>query len=109
MKKGKISCDFGGNKVEVEAQIMSEQWAIHLDPTKETGKHYVLTHIPSGKRVWSSRTQTHLKRLIQEPEFLEPLDDTNIAQVNRLALAICRFCNHSTNLYARPKKKIGWE
>lgn len=106
MKKGKISLDMKGGKLEVEANIMSEQWAIHKDTNSSL---YVLTHIPTGKRVWSSRTQMFLKRLIQEPEFLEPIDHTNIEQLEKLAKAIQRFCNEQTDLEAKPRKKIGWE
>lgn len=111
MKRGRVKLcldepPLGG--YEVDANIMSEQWAIHADPFLEKGKRYVLTHIPSGKRVWSSKTQMFLKRLIQEPEFLEPLDDTDMEQVRRLSTVITRFCDENTDLTAKPKK-IGWE
>lgn len=92
MKKGTIKCHTKEGFVECEGQIMSEQWGIHLDPFIEKGKHYVLTHIPSGKRVWSSSKMTNLKRLIQEPEFLEKIDDTNLEDVKKLKTAIERFC-----------------
>lgn len=86
---------------------MSDQWAIHADPTS-TKKYYVLTHIPSGKRVWSSAKVTTLKMLIQEPEFFEEIDDTSLEDVNKIARAIKRFCDSNTDLTAKPKKKIGW-
>lgn len=108
MKKGviKLSCKEGGT-LDCEAEIMGEQWAIHKDPFIES-KHYVLTHVPSGKRVWSSKTKTFLKRLTQEPAFFETLKDTDLRDVKRLGMAIRDFCDRNTDLTAKPKKKIGW-
>lgn len=108
MKKGVIKLlRKEGGTLDCEADIMSEQWAIHQDPFLES-KLYVLTHIPSGKRVWSSKTKTFLKRLIQEPAFFETLKDTDLRDVKRLGMAILDFCDRNTDLTAKPKKKIGW-
>lgn len=109
MKKGtiKLACKEGGT-LDCEAEIMSEQWAIHQDPFLET-KLYVLTHIPSGKRVWSSKLKGRLKLLVQEPAFFEPLKDTDLRDVKRLGMAIRDFCDRNSDLTAKPKKKIGWE
>lgn len=109
MKKGliKLSCKEGGT-LDCEAEIMSEQWAIHQDPFLET-KLYVLTHIPSGKRVWSSKLKGRLKLLVQEPAFFEPLKDTDLRDVKRLGMAIRDFCDRNTDPNAKPKKKVGWE
>lgn len=109
MRRGKIKLAMAEPPLagyEVDAYLMSEQWAIHKDVNSS---QYVLTHIPSGKRVWSARTQTTLKMLIQEPEFMEILDDTNLEQVNRLSNCIKRFCDKRTDLESKPKKKIGWD
>lgn len=110
MRKGKISisCCNSHNKIECDAEIMSEQWAIHLDPFLDKGKHYVLTHIPSGKRVWSSKTKTTLKMLVQEPAFFETLHDDDPQDVRRLGEAIKDFCDRNTDLTSKPKK-IGWQ
>lgn len=108
MKKGKIKLTMDcppDTTVEVEASIMSDQWAIHKEASSSL---YVLTHIPSGRRAWSSRTQLFLKRLVQEPEFLEPIDEKNLEQLKRLVQAIKRFCDENTDLDS-PKKKSGWE
>ena len=109
MKKGvlKLSCKEGGT-LDCEAEILSDQWAIHKDPFRES-KLYVLTHIPSGKRVWSSKLKTRLKLLVQEPAFFEPLKDTDLRDVKRLGMAIRDFCDRNTDLTAKPKKMIGWE
>lgn len=109
MKKGviKLARKEGGT-LDCEAEIMSDQWAIHKDPFVENGNHYVLTHIPSGKRVWSSKLKTTLKLLVQEPAFFEPLKDTDLRDVKRLGMAIREFCDRNTDLLAKPKKKIGW-
>lgn len=96
MKKGKISLlREEGGYLECEAEIMSDQWGIHKDPFVEKGKHYVLTHIPSGKRVWSSKLKTRLKLLVQEPAFFEPLKDTDLRDVKRLGMAIREFCERN--------------
>lgn len=109
MKKGKIKLvTKDGGWLECDAEIMSDQWAIHKDPFVEVGSRYVLTHIPSGKRVWSSKLKTNLKMLIQEPAFFEPLKDTDLRDVKRLGMAIREFCDCNTDLLAKPKKKIGW-
>lgn len=96
MKKGviKLSTREGG-WLECEAEIMSDQWAIHLDPFIEKGKRYVLTHIPSGKRVWSSKLKTRLKLLVQEPVFFESLHDTDLRDVKRLGTTIKEFCERN--------------
>lgn len=107
MKKGiiKLATKEGG-WLDCEAEIMSDQWAIHQDPFLEK-KHYVLTHVPSGKRVWSSKLKTRLKMLIQEPAFFEPLKDTDLRDVKRLGMAIKAFCERTTT--DGKKKVIGWE
>lgn len=106
MKKGKVKLTMNdGGDVEVEASIMSPQWAIHKDINSS---QYVLTHIPSGKRAWSSHTQLSLKRLIQEPEFLVDIDAMNKGQLVDLAGAIARFCDKETDLEHKPRKIIGW-
>jgi len=109
MKKGviKLLCKEGGT-LDCEAEIMSEQWAIHQDPFLET-KLYVLTHIPSGKRVWSSKLKDRLKLLVQEPAFFEPLKDTDLRDVKRLGMEIKAFCDKNSDYNAKPKKKTGWE
>lgn len=76
-----------GLKMEVEGAIMTDQWGIDK---RENGQ-YVLTHLPSGKLVWSSKKQTFLKLLIQEPEFVRPINDMDIEHLKSLATAICRF------------------
>lgn len=93
-KRGVIKILMGEEFIEIPALIMSPQWAIHRSPNADIKTHYVLTHIPSGKRVWSASTQTFLKELIQEPEFFEPLDDLCVVQVNRIGEAIKRFCSY---------------
>lgn len=99
MKKGRIKvATKEGGWLECDADIMSNQWAIHNDPFLEKGKHYVLTHIPSGKRVWSSKLKTRLKLLVQEPAFFEPLHDTDLRDVKRLGMTIREFC-----------EKNGWD
>lgn len=96
MKRGKIKIELKeGGTMECDASIMSPQWAIHLDPFLDKGKHYVLTHIPSGRRVWSSAKQLLLKRLIQEPEFLEQVDANSPEDVSTLSNAIRRFCGEN--------------
>ena len=108
MKKGMIKlATKEGGWLDCEAEIMSDQWAIHQDPFLEK-KHYVLTHVPSGKRVWSSKLKTRLKMLIQEPAFFEPLKDNDLRDVKRLGMAIKDFCERITTTDGK-KKVIGWE
>lgn len=99
MKKGRIKvATKEGGWLECDADIMFDQWAIHNDPFIEKGKRYALTHIPSGKRVWSSKLKTRLKLLVQEPAFFEPFKDTDLRDVKRLGITIREFC-----------EKHGWE
>lgn len=93
MKKGIIGCrmDIGDWK-HVNGYIMSDQWGIHKD---FDNTRYVLTHLLSGRRVWSSKKQITLKRLIQEPEFLERLDFTSSEHRAKLSKAIKRFCEEN--------------
>lgn len=96
MKRGRIKLELiDGSMMESDASIMSAQWAIHPDPFLEKGKHYVLTHIPTGRRAWSSKTQMFLKRLIQEPEFLETIDASSQDSLRSLNRAIKRFCGEN--------------
>lgn len=90
---------------EVSGVLVGEWWGIH----KREDKMFVLTHIPSGLRVWSSRKKTTLQLLLQEPEFFDQPDVESLAWRNKIAKTIQRFCDKNTDLFAKPKKKIGWE
>ena len=76
--KGKYQIDKGGEKVEVEGTIIHDKWGID----KRGPTYYVLTHIPTGYLVWSARTQTFLKTLVQEPEFLKE-GEINVKEIGR--------------------------
>ena len=52
---------------EVEGYVFNKVWGID----KRANSYYVLTYIPNGCLVESSRTLKFLKMLIQEPEFFD--------------------------------------
>ena len=87
MKKTKyeIRMDDGPNKT-VEGYVFNEQWGIDK---RATGR-FVLTQIPTGCFVDSSRTMKFLKLMIQEPEFF---DEVNKETIGALSKAISRYRN----------------
>lgn len=90
---------------EVKGELVGEWWGIH----KRDDSMYVLTHLPSGMLIWSSRKKTNLKMLLQEPEFFELPDHESVEWRAGIAKAIQRFCEKNTDLNHKPKKKVGWE
>ena len=86
MKKSKynIRMDTGHN-VEVEGYVFNDVWGID----KRSNNYYVLTYIPNGALVESSKTLRMLKMMVQEPEFFD-FDGTPETTV-KLAKAISRF------------------
>ena len=87
MKKAKYNIKKGDEFEEVEGYIYNEVWGID----KRAQSYYVLTYIPNGCLVESSRTMKFLKMLIQEPEFFD--FDGSPAQANKLIQAITRYRN----------------
>lgn len=72
---------------EVEGYVFNDIWGID----KRASSYYVLTYIPNGCLVESSRTMKFLKLLVQEPEFFD--FDGSPVQAYKLADAIARFRN----------------
>lgn len=84
MKKQKYFIDKEGEKVEVEGYVSHDgKWGID----KRDNQYYVLTHIKTGYLVWSSKTLSFLKKLLQEPEFFE--DQLTAGELGQV---IKRFC-----------------
>lgn len=79
-----------GTWPEVEGYVFNEQWGID----KRANGRYVLTHIPTGCFVDSSRTLKFLKLMVQEPEFFDEVDKTTIKSLSK---AISRFRNSNNN------------
>lgn len=67
MKKQRYQIDKNGNKEEVEGYVFNKVWGVD----KRAPQHYVLTHIPTGYFVDSSRTLKFFKELLAEPYFFE--------------------------------------
>ena len=86
MKKAKYNIRKGDEFEEVEGYVFGD-WGID----KRAPSYYVLTYIPNGCLVESSRTMKFLKMLIQEPEFFD--FDGTPNQAYKLATAIARYRN----------------
>lgn len=56
-----------GQKEEIEGTVYNNVWGID----KREAGYYVLTYVPNGAFVDSSKKMTILKMLIQEPEFFD--------------------------------------
>lgn len=92
-KKAKYSVQLvNGNKQEVNGEIYGEWWGIHKN---EDTKMYVLTHLESGRRVWSSTKKRTLQQLVQEPEFFEPPEVNSTEYKSKMRSAITRFCEEN--------------
>lgn len=86
MKKTKYSITMNdGTKQEVEGQVFNNVWGID----KRGSAYYVLTYVPNGAFVESSKTMKLLKLLVQEPEFFD-FDET-IQSTVKIIGAIKRF------------------
>lgn len=83
--KYKIRMEDGQYKT-VEGYVFNEQWGIDK---RESGR-FILTHIPTGCFVDSSRTMKFLKLMIQEPEFF---DEVSKETIGALGKAISRYRN----------------
>lgn len=91
-KKAKYEIDlmYAKGKQEVSGEIYGEWWGIHKN---EAQKLYVLTHLPTGKRVWSSSKKRKLVELLQEPEFFDPPQVNDRTYLKNLSQVITRFCD----------------
>lgn len=77
MKKQKYNIDKNGEKVEVEGYVFNKNWGVD----KRDNGYYVLTYIPNGYLVESSRTLKFMKELLAEPVFFEEkLDVAELAK-----------------------------
>ena len=65
-KKQTYQIDKGGTKESVTGSVCG-CWGID----KRENQYYVLTHVPTGFFVDSSRTATFLKKMVDCPEFAE--------------------------------------
>jgi hypothetical protein len=87
MKKQKYKIRMGDRFEEVEGYVFNEVWGID----KRANAYYILTYIPNGCLVESSRTMKFLKMMVQEPEFFDFDGTPNSAY--KLVTAITRFRN----------------
>ena len=87
MKKAKYNIRKGDVFEEVEGYVFNEVWGVD----KRAPSYYVLTYIPNGCLVESSRTMKFLKMMVQEPEFFD--FDGSPQQAYKLSGAIARFRN----------------
>lgn len=82
MKKTKYEIDKNGVKETVEGYVFNKIWGVD----KRAPQYFVLTHIPTGYLVDSSRTLKFFKEMLTDPVFFEEELD-----VKKVAEAIKKF------------------
>lgn len=77
-----------GTKEDVMGEKVGYEYGVHQ---RDDG-YYVLTHIPSGYRVASSRLKRNILMLASDPAFFDPLNPADRNDLYKMCCAIQRHC-----------------